>query len=274
MRPVFANSAWVAAPERLILSKGRWRRRWLQVRYGLFIHPKAGPTLIDTGYTSHSLNTSSRTLALRSYAGILAPRLVVQEQAEPFLAQFGLTAADISRVIVTHFHADHVSGLVAFPNARFIASGAAWAQVKGNSALQNLRHGVFAELIPEDFGTRLDMVEKCASQKIAHLPDGYDIFGDGSVLAVPLPGHAHGHFGLLFGQLEVPILYATDTQWIGEALLPGGRPRLFPRLISDSFSEVVRSSEQVAAFQKAGGEVLLCHDTAPSQFDFAQGAKL
>ena len=274
MRPVFANSAWVAAPEQAILRDGRWRRRLLQVRYGLFCHPTAGPTLIDTGYTRHSLDLPDRSVALRSYARALSPKVVAQEQPEPFLAHFGLTPADISRVIVTHFHADHVSGLSAFPNARFIASGAAWAHVQRSTVFQNLRQGVFAELIPQDFDTRLDMIETAARQHTAHLPAGFDIFGDGRVSAVPLPGHASGHFGLLFGQMDVPLLYATDTQWVHEALLPERRPRLFPRLISDNFSDVAQSTDQVATFRKAGGTVVLCHDDAPTAFDYAQGAAL
>lgn len=274
MRPVFANSAWVAAPERAILRNGRWRRRLLQVRYGLFCHPTAGPTLIDTGYTRHSLDLPDRSFALRSYARVLSPQLVPQEQTAPFLSHFGLTPADISRVIVTHFHADHVSGLSAFPNARFIGSGAAWSHVQRSTAFQNLRHGVFRELVPPDFDTRLDPIEQAARQQKAYLPEGYDIFGDGSVSAVPLPGHADGHFGLLFDQMDVPLLYATDTQWVHDALLPERRPRLFPRLISNSFCDVGQSTDQVARFRKAGGTVVLCHDDAPTAFDYAQGATL
>lgn len=274
MTPLFANSAWVGAPERAIRRRGGWQRRLLQVRYGVFLHPKAGPTLIDTGYTRHSLDLPGRSMALRCYARALAPQLVAHEQAEPLLAQFGLTPTDISRVIVTHFHADHVSGLAAFPNARFIASGTAWAKVKRKTYLQNLRHGVFAELIPSDFESRLDAIEQASQQKTVHLPEGYDIFDDGSVLAIPLPGHADGHFGLLFDQREVPLLYATDTQWVRDALVPEGRPRFLPRLISDSFKDVAQSSDRVAAFAKAGGAVVLCHDDQPTPFDFVQGAVL
>ncbi|MEP2921414.1 MBL fold metallo-hydrolase [Sulfitobacter sp.] len=272
MTPIFANSAWVAAPDCMIRRQGGWHRRLLQVRYGLFLHPKFGPTLIDTGYTRHSLDLPGRSMALQCYARVLAPQLVTQEQTEPLLAQFGLTPPDVSRVIVTHFHADHVSGLAAFPNARFFASGSTWAKTKQNTAWQNLRHGVFKELVPTDFDDRLDTIEQAPCKTAPHLPDGHDIFGDGSVLAIPLPGHADGHFGLLFEQREVPLLYGTDTQWVRDALLSEGRPRLLPRLISHSINHVAQSSDQVAAFAKAGGAVVLCHDDQPSPFDFAHGA--
>ena len=274
MKPVFANSAWVAAPERMILRTGRWRRRRLQVRYGLFVHPKEGPTLIDTGYTEHCLSGAKRSTVLRAYARVLQPQLVEEEQAVPFLARFNLTPADIRRVIVTHFHADHVAGLAAFPNARFSASGAAWDRLRRKSTNENVRHGVFPELIPSDFDTRLDAVEASKTSEVALLPDSYDLFGDGSVKAVPLQGHADGHFGLLYAQLDVPLLYATDTQWIPEALIPEGRPRLLPRLISDSYQDVARSSDHVVAFREAGGAVVLCHDDAPCAFDVAHGARL
>ncbi len=169
MRPVFANSAWVSSPERLILRNGGWRRRRLRVRYGLFIHPKVGPVLIDTGYTHHALSAPDRGSWLRFYGRMLSPQLVVQEQAEPFLSRFGLTLRDISVVIVTHFHADHVSGLMAFPHARFISCGLAWANLKQSGAFQNIRHGIFTELIPDDFGERLVPIETMPVQDIPDL---------------------------------------------------------------------------------------------------------
>jgi len=53
LKIVFANSAWVCAAERLILRGGNWTTVRLRVRYGLILHPRAGPVLVDTGYTPH-----------------------------------------------------------------------------------------------------------------------------------------------------------------------------------------------------------------------------
>lgn len=270
MRPVFANSAWIGAPERAILRNGGWRRRKLRVRYGLVVHPRLGPILIDTGYTAHALHAPGRSAALRVYGRLLRPQLNLQDQPEPFLQTFGLVLQDIAHVIVTHFHADHVSGLAAFPRARFIASGAAWAHLRDGTAWQSLRHGVFRELIPADFGTRLTAIEDVPRRALPDLGAGYDILGDGSILAVPLPGHADGHFGLLFPHLATPLLYAADTQWIAQALPQPLRPRLLPRLVADNLGDLGQSSDRVLAFHRAGGAVLLCHDDAASPFDQPQ----
>lgn len=272
MKPVFANSAWIWAPEPLILRRGGWRRRRLRVRYGLVLHPTSGPTLIDTGYTPHSVTAKGRGRWLRIYGRTLSPRLIAQAQAETFLGTFGLSCQDISAVIITHFHADHISGLAAFPNARFIANRAAWNRIQSNGRFQNLKQGVFAELIPSDFENRLGPIEDCNILQFQSLPKGHDIFGDGTVAAIPLPGHADGHIGLLFPQLDTPLLYATDTQWVGDALPRSARPRLAPRLISDSYAFTGHSSDSVENFRNSGGQVLLCHDDAPSPFDFEDGA--
>ena len=156
MKIVFANSAWVSAAERLILRGGSWRSIRLRVRYGLIIHPQAGPVLIDTGYTPQAISGGGRGTALRLYGAVLKPQLNAAEQPLPVLARFGLTPRDVRTVIVTHFHADHVSGLSLFPNARFIANDAAWSRLKTRTGWQNLRHGVFTELFPADFEARLD----------------------------------------------------------------------------------------------------------------------
>lgn len=274
MRPVFSNSAWVKAPARLILRNGSWRMRRLRVRYGLFVHPTQGPILIDTGYTAHSLSGADRSFWLRAYGRMLAPTLNNDAQPAPFLQRFGLRPSDIAAVIVTHFHADHVSGLNAFPNARFIASRLGYEALIASRGFANIRHGMFPELLPAEFETQLSPIEACVTRPVQHLQDGYDLFGDGSVLAIPLPGHAAGHFGLLFPQLPSPLLYATDTQWLLEALPASRRPRFAPRLISEDYQASCTSADQVDAFRRAGGTVMLCHDDVPARYDVEEGATL
>ena len=267
--PVFANSALVATPERLVVRGGRWKQLDLHVRYGLIPSERHGPILIDTGYTEHLWHGSGTGLQL--YRRILGPRLLDAYQPERFLASFGLRTSDIRYVIVTHFHADHISGLAMFPNARFFASGRAWETIQASSKLQNIRHGVFTELIPSDFADRIDPIEAkswSAPQKWWGGAQSYDLFGDGSILSIDLPGHADGHFGLLFPQLETPLLYAVDAQWMTEGLHVQGRPGFPSTLMSDDPRAIGRSSDFVLHSVKQGYDVILCHDPARTAYDW------
>ncbi|TGQ51725.1 MBL fold metallo-hydrolase [Mesorhizobium sp. M1C.F.Ca.ET.193.01.1.1] len=270
MKIVFANSAWVNAAERLILRGGGWQSVRLRVRYALIFHPVAGPVLVDTGYTPEALSGERRGRMLRLYGALLKPELNAAEQVLPVLSRFGLSPDDIRTVIVTHFHADHISGLSLFPKARFIASDAAWARVRSRTPRQNLRHGVFTELFQADFETRLDgLSSKPRVEANGGVPGGADLFGDGSVIAVDLPGHADGQFGLLFSGLDRPLLYAVDVQWMLQALTESRTPGFPATLIAEDAGAIEPTSAMLRHFMDTGGEVVLCHDPVPTVYDLA-----
>jgi glyoxylase-like metal-dependent hydrolase (beta-lactamase superfamily II) len=273
MKIVFANSAWVSAAERLILRGGGWQSVRLRVRYGLIFHPAAGPVLIDTGYTPEALSDDRRGRMLRLYGALLKPQLNAEEQVLPVLRRFGLSPDDIRTIIVTHFHADHISGLSLSRNARFIASDAAWARVKARGPRKNLRHGVFTELLPADFEARLEgLSSKQWVEAREDVPGGADLFGDGSVIAVDLPGHADGQFGLLFAGLDRPLLYAVDVQWLLTALTENRTPGFPATLIAEDAAAIEPTSAMLRRFLATGGEVMLCHDPAPTSYDLAPEA--
>jgi len=273
MKIVFANSAWVSAAERLILRGGGWQSVRLRVRYGLIFHPAAGPVLIDTGYTPEALSDDRRGRMLRLYGALLKPQLNAEEQVLPVLRRFGLSPDDIRTIIVTHFHADHISGLSLSRNARFIASDAAWARVKARGPRKNLRHGVFTELLPADFEARLEgLSSKQWVEAREDVPGGADLFGDGSVIAVDLPGHADGQFGLLFAGLDRPLLYAVDVQWLLTALTENRTPGFPATLIAEDAAAIEPTSAMLRRFMACGGEVMLCHDPVPTPYDLAPEA--
>lgn len=258
--PRFINSAIVQVPERIMLRGGSWRRIAVGVRYGMVMHPELGPVLIDTGYGRRVTRDGPRSLALKLYNAVLRPRLVEDELPLVALQRAGYAAGDVRRIVVTHFHADHVAALRDFPNARFVSSGAAWEAIVRMREGQRLHSGIFSELMPEDFASRLVPIEALPERPAPFgLGVGRDLWGDGSCLAIDLPGHAIGHFGLLWAQNDPPLLYATDTTWLSDALdsrMPGG----IARIIYADEAAMRKSAGMVAAFRRAGGRVVLCHD--------------
>ena len=259
IRPVFANTASVRARERVVLRGGSWRKIDLRVRCGLIVHPELGAVLIDAGYGPR-LYEGPRSLALRAYAAVFRPQLHPLESPLALLADHGFLPEDVKLAIVTHLHADHVGYLRDLPQARFITDG----QVGGL-----LRHGMFNELLPEDFAARCDHLRGFAPCDLPFgLGQGFDLLGDGSVLGVPLPGHAPGHFGLCFPG-DVPLLYTVDTQWMCAAILQDRAPGFPAPAIYADRAAAQDSIAFARRFAAAGGEVMTCHDPAPTRHDWS-----
>jgi len=267
----FANSAFIKAPGRLIDRDGSWFQSCqLRVRYGILDHPGFGPVLIDTGYSRH-LFTGTRSFGLRAYAGVFNPAIEQEGEIAVVLQRLGYSVEDVRKIVITHFHVDHVSALRSLPNAQIITDRQTLMIILGQSGFANMRHGIFPELLPDDMLHRVTDIAEC---RVADAPltlgAGRDLLGDGTVIAVDLPGHAAGHFGLCFPWLDPVLLYACDVQWVQAAFdkpLP-----LLGRMAAYDVGAAIRSGREVAEFRNAGGQVVLCHDPILTSFDLEQPA--
>lgn len=271
MDPVFPNSAVVSVPERFILGGGRFARVQVAVRYGVFRHPRLGLTLIDTGYGPQVTAAAGRSLALRAYAGILRIRLREEGAPAAVLQRMGYCPKDVDTVIATHFHADHVARLSEFPRARILASAEAYVHLMRLPRRAQLHHGFFAELLPADFRMRLMPLEDLPPSTHPDLGSCRDLGGNGDLLAVDLPGHALGHFGVLFPHLAQPLLYAVDTQWHRAAIREGRPPGLPASAVYADRNQAMASVHRVLGFAQSGGRVVLCHDPAIGAFGMEVG---
>ncbi|MEO9971213.1 MAG: MBL fold metallo-hydrolase [Hyphomonadaceae bacterium] len=257
MKPAFPNSAFVRAPERFVLAGGRWRFIDIPVRYGVFDHPIGGRCLVDTGYSDRTIS-GPRSLALKAYASVLRPKLT--DAALP------LAEEAVDTILLTHLHADHISALRDYPEAKIFANGAAVKHFMEGSTLAGVRHGFFKEMMPDDFDARFTAFESLEQvDGPLGIGTGADVFGDGSVLAVPLFGHMKGHTGVLWTQNERPLLYAADAEWMRDAIVSDRSPGMPARLILDDVAEARASVERIRTFIDLGGEVALCHDPEPAR---------
>ncbi len=248
----FPNSATVTAPERFVLRGGRWTRIALPVRYGRFDHPIGGQCLVDTGYSSR-VTEGGRSLPLRLYAAILQPKLSAD------VLPCAMPHADT--ILVTHLHADHVSALKDYPDARIFIDAQALKSFLDGGAFARVRHGLFKELIPDDLLTRCTDYASCRRVDAPMgLGPASDIFGDGSVLGVPLPGHMNGHTGILWARRDAPLLYAADSEWLFEAIRSGRSPGYPARAILDDVAAARDTAHRIRTFAEKGGKVVLCHD--------------
>ncbi len=245
-------------PECLALRGGAWRSAVFPALVGLIRHPAAGALLFDTGYAEHFLRATDR-LPERLYRWATPVTLPPEECLLPQLARHGLAAHEIRGVFASHLHADHIAGLRDLPRARLWCSDAALRFARERGRLARLRKATLVDLLPEDVDTRLSTIESLP--RLAPPPgwtmfgDGFDLLGDGSLRAVPLPGHARGHHGLLLRhEDDREVLLAGDATWRIDAGRTARAPSLATRALSDDWAMQHATLAKLQVVLDAGDE--------------------
>ena len=107
------------------------------------------------------------------------------------LQQLGIKPADIDILGISHMHGDHLGQAAQFTNARLVIGKRDFGMMAGK---------------PEDTlkGWRVE------GKQVTLASGDIDIFGDGSVVALHLPGHTPDHLALLVRLKSGPVLLTGD----------------------------------------------------------------
>ena len=108
------------------------------------------------------------------------------------LAQLNLKAADIDVVGISHMHGDHTGQAAEFPQARLVIGKGDWDQSAGKD---------------DPFGP---WRQAKGGERTLVSGGETDVFGDGSVVAIHLPGHTPDHLALLVKLASGPVLLTGD----------------------------------------------------------------
>jgi glyoxylase-like metal-dependent hydrolase (beta-lactamase superfamily II) len=250
------------ALEATIIRGGRWRVVECPCLVALLHHPEHGWVLWDTGYAPRMLEVTRR-LPYRLYRYLtplrLRPGLAVVDQ----LARLGLAAGDIRTVVISHFHADHLCGLRDFPAARFVATEEAWEATSGRTGVRALRQGYLPGLVPDDFAERAELLSVFTGPALGSLGPTHDLFGDGSLRLVRLPGHARGQLGLWAPTERGPLLFVADGAWHSASIWERRPPHLVTHAILDDPAAARTTLERLYEFQREFPSVALVPTHCP-----------
>jgi glyoxylase-like metal-dependent hydrolase (beta-lactamase superfamily II) len=212
----FLNTGFCTSLKKLALSTARWQCSDFPATFALIQHPIHGVILFDTGHSERFV-TCTNTFPLRLYRWLIRVKHVDAWSAKQQLAARCIHAEEVNYIVISHFHADHIGGLKDFPNAKFIYLRAAYDEVKDLSGFAGLRAGFLPGLIPDDFVMRSQFVKDSDMLALppAYFPftTGYKLFTDESIIAVYLPGHAHGQIGLFVHSAEQIFFLVADACW-------------------------------------------------------------
>ncbi|NTW02245.1 MAG: MBL fold metallo-hydrolase [Oscillochloris sp.] len=225
-------------------------------------HPKHGWTLFDTGYAPRMLEVTHH-LPWRLYRLATPLHIRPEQAAVRQIAGYGLAPADIGRVIISHFHADHVAGLRDFPGVPLIATAPALESIAGLRGLAALRRAHIPALLPDDLAERVCALPAFAGPPLPYLGPSHDLFGDGSLLLVALPGHARGQIGALVQTATGPVFLAADGAWTSQAIREQRPPARITHLFVDDPQALHLTLSNLAAFAIACPEVRIIPTHCP-----------
>jgi N-acyl homoserine lactone hydrolase len=155
-------------------------------------HPNVGVMLIDTGFHPDASSDRRRDFGLPM--SLLFRDLEPAEQ--PFDAQLravGVAPEEVERVVMTHLHVDHTSGMRLLPNATFLCTREEWTAAHNRLASANgyVRHHLppLSRMQLLDFAT--------IGKRDGTFAQTIDLLGDGAIRLLSTPGHTRGHQSVL-----------------------------------------------------------------------------
>ncbi len=185
-------------PARMAFAGGRGPALPIVSYAAVLRHPTAGVVVIDPGFGTQTVDAPDE---VPGRATVRATALVM---GQPLVAQL---SEPVARILVTHMHVDHAGGIDDFPDAVLQIASAEW-----------------------DFGSRrrplraVIPLENAAARSVEPLTfsDGVygpfdthtDVFGDGSLIALPASGHTPGHTAFLINLPGGSFLLTGDAAWV------------------------------------------------------------
>lgn len=248
-------------PECLAMRGGRWASLRFPALCGVLEHPQRGIVLFDTGYSTHFME-ATRPFPERAYRWVTPVTLAPQETLVAQLARLGIAADAVRHVIISHYHGDHVAGLKDFPRARFWSTRADYDGLRRRSRLGNLFHACLPALLPGDFAARLHFAEDAGRMLLPRefrpFDEGFDLFGDGSMAGIPLPGHSSGQMGLAFRRADGRhVLLAADACWTRNSLDEDRLPTWIASRLFDSRPDYRATFGRLRALAEGGAGVAI-----------------
>jgi glyoxylase-like metal-dependent hydrolase (beta-lactamase superfamily II) len=132
----------------------------------------------------------------------------LRERIVDQLARIGVRPEQVSMVGISHYHGDHTGQARDFPGARLLMGAGDLATLRGRpaAAQADLAHWL------------------SGGGQVSEVQGDLDVFADGSVVMLNMPGHTPGHHALLIRLASGPVMLSGDTYHFAEQIPHRGVP--------------------------------------------------
>lgn len=156
---------------------------------------------LDVGLMANPVDNEEQSMSLK--------RTVADQ-----LAAVGVKPEQVGTIGISHDHADHTGQAAQFRNATLLIGKGDWDRLKapaGGNDFMKMAQGHLAGWLSGE-------------RKSEAISGDKDVFGDGSVIMLALPGHTPGHSALLVKLRSGPVLLSGDQYHFAEQVKNRGVP--------------------------------------------------
>ena len=224
IRPDHVSSTWRPMFWWLLTS-----RRWTGPRpiNAYVIEHRDGVVLFDTGQDRASVTEPDyfpSGVAKVLYDRLARFEITPEETLGAGLGRLGYATDDVHTAILSHLHQDHIGGLGELGHADIVVSQTEWDTL---STLRPELRGLMTRHIDLP-GLKWNKIVPgpTSDPVLSAFAGSHDLFGDGSLVLVPTPGHTPGSMSLLVRQAGLPPLLMVgdltyDVHVLEEGHVPG-----------------------------------------------------
>jgi N-acyl homoserine lactone hydrolase len=232
---------------------------WHTTVSGVLIHRPEGDVLIDAGFSARAEAQMSELAPQKQpIARMILGAYTFRRSAPEALAAAGEPPGRVTVIIPTHAHYDHLAGAEDLPGARILMAPEDIAFLDREQRAPDI-------VAASDIAAVRPRLQPIAFTDKPYLgfARSFDVFHDGSIVLVPLPGHTPGSVGVFFKVGARPVFAIGDATWIMEAVERGlPRPSSLRAFADDDPDAADRQVKRLAAFHASHPEIAIlpAHD--------------
>lgn len=219
------HCGWFRAPRGAFEKGGGFDLARLPFLAAVAYHSERGPIVVDAPFGHEGPTNAGEVVG--SFLRKAGQKFKPEWGIVPRIEQLGFRASEVDDILVTHLHWDHAGGMKQLAHANFWVSGIEWDHATSLAPVEAVRAGY----VQADFRALQSRVRRLELAEEHDVAGGYDVFGDGSVEAVPLPGHTPGHVGYRFHLTDGrKVFFLADATFTTAQITENVEFGMFPRI--------------------------------------------